>query len=187
MNVANFDYESWAFTPDDHWTMKWRVGARLAYIYYDSILGQSPETAAGGTGILQERATNMFSAIGPHASVELTRQLATPEWQFLTRLDFASLFGRVKQDASETALSPGSPSGVAWGETPLSTSQTSPAVNYLAGLNYHPERWPNVDAFLGYQFEYWWNVGRLSLEQGYLRSRGDLMMQGMLLRVQFNY
>ena len=37
--------------------------------------------------------------------------------------------------------------------------------------------------FLGYQFEYWWNVGRLSTSF----ARGELEDQGVVLRAEFNF
>jgi hypothetical protein len=187
MNTADLDYQTWEFTPDDRWTMRWRFGGRLQYLYYNSVLNQSRGQAASGTGILEQRATNMFTGFGPHASVELTRQIYTPEWRLYSKFDFASVFGRIKQDTSESAFDAASPSGVSWGESPLSSSQSSPQVKYLFGLNWRPSMCPSMDLFLGYQFEYWWNVGRLSLEQGFQRSRGDLLLQGGLLRLQFNY
>ena len=187
LNAADLDYESWEYTPNDLWTMRWRVGGRLAYIYYDSVLNQSINAVGIGSGIVQQHATNMFTAFGPHASVELTRQLANPAWRLLGRADVASLFGRIKQNTSEIAVDPVSPAGVSFGETPVSSSQTSPTVNLLYGLDWQPASMNSLNVFVGYQYEYWWNVGRLSLSQGSQRSRGDLALQGIIARIQFNY
>jgi len=184
--TGHFDYESWVFTPSDNWTMRWRFGAQLVYLYYDVNLNQSPGIAAPGSGVLQQRATDMFDGIGPHASVELTHRLGDSGWSLLGMFDFASVFGRIKQDVSETALEPSRPR-VDWGELPRSSSQTLPIITGLLGVNWHPSQWPNVDFSAGYQIEQWWNVGRFSYDQGFQRSRGDMTLNGLMLRFQYNY
>jgi hypothetical protein len=52
------------------------------------------------------------------------------------------------------------------------------------GLRWQPAFWPHTLVFLGYQYEYWWNVGRLSLTD---TSRGELSDQSILLRAEFNF
>jgi hypothetical protein len=187
LNVADFDYQSWEYMPNDRWTMRWRFGGRLVYLFYDSKLNQAFDVASTGSGVLGQHASNMFYGFGPHASLELTRQLGSPEWRLLSRLDFASVFGRIKQNTSEVALDSGSPSGMAFGEAPVSASQTAPMVNWLFGLNWRPAAIPGMDCFIGYQGEYWWNVGRFSGSQGFLRSRGDMSVQGIVAQIRINY
>jgi hypothetical protein len=166
--------------------MRWRVGGRLAYLYYDVLQTQGAGIAVPGSGILQTRATDMFSGFGPHVTLELTRRLWHPDWSLFGKFDFASIFGRIKQDTKEIALDPAS-GGAAFGESPLSSSQTTPYITGLFGVNWRPSEWPNVDFSAGYQIEEWWNVGRLSLTQGFDRSRGNLTMNGFVVRFQFNY
>lgn len=184
LNVVDLDYVSWVYTPNDRWTMTWRFGGRLAYLYYDSVLNQTLGTAAAGTGILEQHATNSYYGFGPHASVELTRQLGLPGLSMLGRLDAGSIIGRIRQGVSESALDAASPTGVSFGQTEISSSQTAPMASILIGLNWKPDIWENVDLFAGYQYEYWWNVGRLSLLQ---TSRGELQLQGITARLQISY
>jgi hypothetical protein len=184
LNVVDLDYVSWVYTPNELWTMTWRFGGRLAYLYYDSVLNQALDTAAAGTGILEQHATNSYYGFGPHASFELTRQLGTPGLSLLGRIDTGSIFGRIRQGVSESALDVASPTGVSFGQSELSSSQTSPMASVLMGLNWKPAGWQNVEFFAGYQYEYWWNVGRLSLLQ---TSRGELQLQGVTARLQINF
>jgi Legionella pneumophila major outer membrane protein precursor len=184
LNVIDLDYVSWVYTPNDLWTMRWRVGGRLAYLYYDSVLNQSLDTAATGSGIIQQRATDKYYGFGPHASVELTRQLGLPGLSLLGRIDAGSIFGRINQGVSETAFDVASPSGVSFGQNLIGSSQTAPMTSLLLGLNWKPAAWQGVEFFAGYQYEYWWNVGRLSLLQ---TSRGELQLQGITARFQICY
>src|SRR5205823_2059695 len=73
-NVADFDYQSWEISCWPNWDMRWTVGARLAYIYYDSTQTQAPEASAL-TGILASRVTDSYVGFGPHVALELSRKL----------------------------------------------------------------------------------------------------------------
>lgn len=183
MHVIDLDYESREYTPSDRWTMRWRVGPRLLFLFYESALNQSLASATAGTGILQQNLTNSLVAIGPHASVELTRQLGTPGMALLGRVDVGSIAGRIRQGSAESALDSASPTGVSFGQDHVSSSQTAPMASGLFGLTWKPAS-TCIDCFVGYQCEYWWNVGRLSLNPA---SRGELAIQGLVLRVQYNY
>jgi hypothetical protein len=184
LNVIDLDYVSQVLFTHDVWQMRWRLGARLAYLYYDSVLNQTLAEATPGTGILQQQATNSYWGLGPHAAVELTRELGVPGLTLLGKLDVASLFGRIKQGESETALDAASASGVSFANTSLSSSQTCPTVSMNFGLNWQPPGHQEFNCFVGYQYEYWWNVGRLSVLGD---SRGELQFQGLVARLQFNY
>ena len=185
LNVIDLDYVSQELlTSCDNWSMRWRVGARLAYLYYDSVLSQSLAEAAPGTGILQRHATNSYWGIGPHVALELKRQLEVPGLSLLGKIDFASIFGRINQGVSEAALDPASPSGVSFGQAALGSSQTSPSTSLFLGVNWQPPSWQNVNLFAGYEYEYWWNVGRLSVVPG---SRGELQIQGITVQISINY
>ncbi len=56
-----------------------------------------------------------------------------------------------------------------------------PAVNLQAGFRYTPARMDFLHITTGYEFEQWWNIGRLGA------SRGDLTGQGIFLRGELDY
>ncbi len=184
LNIMDLDYVSQQLLNSEHWSMRWRVGARLAYLYYDSVLNQSLDEAAAGTGILQQHATNSYWGIGPHATLEMTHSLGVQGLSLLGRIDFASIVGRIKQGVSESALDAASPIGVSFGQNIVSSSQTVPMTSLLLGLTWLPAGWENVEFFAGYEYEYWWNVGR---ESSLANSSGEMQIQGFIARFQICY
>lgn len=182
MNVVDFDYLSREFTPWELCTMSWRLGGRAAYMYYDAVLSEAPGESP--SGILQQKVTNKFAGFGPHITLEMERNLPTEGLSILGRMDYSSIFGHIDQGAYETALDPKSPTGVSWGQTVVGGTQTLPTISMLLGLDWRPAGWANVDMFLGYQYEYWWNVGRFSQS---MTSRGELSLQGVVFHLRYNY
>jgi hypothetical protein len=187
VHVIDLDYISREFSvwPNgDLWKMQWRFGLRWASIYYDANSTESFDEAAAGSGIFSARATDRFVGIGPHLGVELARRLDERGLSLVGWIDGWISLGRIRQGFFEesTMLGPGGlPSGAI---SQVSSSQAVPALNVQAGLGYQPPEYPNVELFVGYQYEYWWNVGRLSITTN---SRGELSDQGITFRVGFNY
>jgi hypothetical protein len=191
VHIIDLDYISREFSvwPNPElWKMQWRVGLRWASIYYDANSVEPFEEAADKSGIFTARSTDRFVGFGPHAGVELARQLESTGLSLVGRIDGWISLGRIRQGFFEesTILGPGGlPVG---GETHVSSSQAVPAVNAQVGLSYRPPTYPNLEFFLGYQYEYWWNVGRFSLNTSTPPfSRGELSDQGITFRAAFNY
>jgi hypothetical protein len=178
MNQVDLDYLSREYSLWPHCEMKWHVGVRLTYLYFDSRAEESFADAAAGSGIVEQRETNSYWGIGPHAGVELARHFDGTGLSFVTSVDATSLLGRIRQGFFETDTTG------ATGSTYNSGSQEVPVVNFKAGLNWQPKRYPELSVFVGYEYEYWWNVGRLSSTPD---SRGEMKDQGILLRVGYNF
>ena len=89
------------------------------------------------------------------------------------------VLGRVRQGFFEIPTA-----GGAGGETRGSGSQAVPEIDLQAGFRWRPAGWPNVEWFAGYEYEYWWNIGRLSTTPD---SRGELSDQGLTLRAEFHF
>ena len=64
MNLLDLDYNSAWYSPGPRWEMKWTVGARIAWVYYDTQISND---------ILAENASNYFYGAGGHAAFELER------------------------------------------------------------------------------------------------------------------
>ena len=70
----------------------------------------------------------------------------------------------------------------------LRCPEQAPMLSGLLGLDWRPPCHPNLDLFIGYTAEYWWNVGRISDPDVYNgHSAGEVGLQGGLLRLQYNY
>jgi hypothetical protein len=196
-NQIDLDYGSWEFSLWPHWQMKVLLGLRYVNLYFDSQLHQPFDLAAAGTGISDFRVTNSYVGIGPHTGVELRRCLDGSCFGCLGflkdsglslggRFDLTGLLGRIRQQFFETGAFFG-PNGLpATGNTGFSSSQAVPAVQGRLGINWVPNQ--HAHFFLGYQGEYWWNVGRLSATGPVLNpSRGELAIQGLYVRAEFNF
>ena len=179
MNVADFDYISSEFSLWPDWDMTWRFGIRYADIYFDSRADESVAAAAAGSGVFEQRVSNRFWGVGPHAGVELERRLGCSGLSFFAKTDGWIDLGRIRQGFFEVPTG-----GGAGGETRGSGSQAVPEINAQAGARWRPAGWPNAEWFVGYEYEYWWNVGRLSTTPD---SRGELSDQGLVLRAEFHF
>jgi hypothetical protein len=184
LNQVDLDYISREYSLWPHWDMKWRFGLRLAYLYFDSQADRPFDlvTAAGG-GVFEARTTNSFVGFGPHAGVELARRLEGTGLALVGRVDLADMLGRIRQGFFEESTVLGPDGQPLAGQTRDSTSQNVPVLNGRLGLSWQPCRYPHSHFFLGYQGEYWWNVGR----RADLSSRGELADHGFVLRAEFNF
>jgi hypothetical protein len=68
-------------------------------------------------------------------------------------------------------------------ESSIPVSQGVPEVSVFAGFRWRPPQWNAVEFSLGYQYEYWWDVGR----NNDTTSSGDVEVQGVFVRAAFNY
>jgi hypothetical protein len=195
VNIADLDYLSREMSLWPHWGMKWWFGLRMANVYFDSQANEGFAAAVAGSGIVGTHTTNHFLGGGPHYGLELTRHWEGTGLCLTMRADGATLLGRVQQDFLEiatpslplgflTATSPMRPAGAQQtGETRESNPQDVPMLNVFLGVTWQPPRYPSLHVSVGYEYEYWWNVGRLSTAM----SRGEWSEQGILLRAGFNF
>jgi len=183
VNVLDLDYQSWEMSLWPNWEMKWWFGLRQANIYFDSQENESLAAAAAGSGIFATRTTNHYLGWGPHYGLELDRHWGATGLSLVTWADGATLLGRTVQhyQASSTLL--GSTGQSLVGLTTDSNPQTVPIVSLFLGVAWQPPRFPRFRFSVGYDYEYWWNVGRISN----LAPRAEMSDQGVLLRAEFNF
>jgi Legionella pneumophila major outer membrane protein precursor len=183
IQIADLDYASREFSLGDGWGMKWRIGLRFSWIYFDSLASQSVDAARAGSGILDQHETNSYIGGGPHAGLEISRDIHWSGLSFLGRLDLADNIGRIKQGFFEDVLSPNAGGLPMLANNEVSSSQGVPSIQAQVGLAWEPVEQSNFRLFLGYDLDYWWNVGRESLTT----SRGQMYFQGVVLQGQINY
>ena len=179
LDVNQFDlrYDSRELSLWPCWEMRWSLGVRLAYVFWDSQATEPFGTAAAGSGVFLTRDSNRYVGAGPTVALELQRRVEGTGLSFVGRLDLASLVGRIQQKFVQGFTTP--QVGLA---TPAS-SQAVPVLNVQAGLGWQPPSFKAVNFFAGYQYEHWWNVGRLSA----INDMGELIDQGIVLRATFNF
>jgi hypothetical protein len=160
-----------------HWDMKWSVGLRLLYAFFDSQAIESSALAAAGSAVVEQRESNWYCGVGPHLGLELDREIGCSGWAFVLRGEGSIYIGRLRQAFFETSTT-----GVS-AESSIPVSQGVPEVSVFAGFRWRPPQWNAVEFSLGYQYEYWWDVGR----NNDTTSSGDVEVQGVFVRAAFNY
>jgi len=169
LNVLDLDYAQRECGMGPQWDMKWKAGARLASVYYDS-------RAVGP--LVERRVSNSYLGAGPHAGLELWRYLGCSGLSVYGRVEGAALWGQLGQDYGEAVALAGSRIG---GASRLSETQGVLLVDFQCGLAWSPARESPWRIACGYQIESWWQVGHTD------DSRGDLKAQGIFLRGEYGY
>jgi hypothetical protein len=171
LNELGLDYSSSETSLWPHWDMKWELGVRLLYVYFDS----RADLELDGTPVEQHE-SNWYCGFGPHVGLELDRQI-TDDGLALTLQGTGTLYlGRLRQSFFEQAgaLSAGSASPV---------SQAVPAVGVFVGLRWQPPQWKCAEFYAGYQYEHWWDIGK----NNNTTSAGEMDVQGLFVRAGFNF
>jgi hypothetical protein len=182
-NVLDLDYGSREFSLWPNWDMKWTVGVRNLFLFFDSRADQPFAQAAAGSGIFQLRETNRLVGVGPHAGLELSRHVANTGLTLVLRTDSATSLSRIHQGFFTLSTAPG-PDGLPLsGETRVANWMGVPMINTQVGLGWQPPSYPAARLFLGYQYEYWWRIGG-NLDTG---ARADLWDQGIVFQAAFRY
>jgi len=188
VNYSDWDYNSREYTPWANWEMEWRAGIRLAETWINTRVDEPFAKAAAGTGVFAAGDSNYTVGAGPHFGVELDRRVPQSGLLFVAKLDIANTFTRERQlfAASTTTLSP---TGVpVRGVYTQNFWQQVPILNYQVGVGWQPPRYPNVKLFVGYVYEFWWQVASNSnitpLNGG---TRGFFDNQGLVFQAGVNW
>jgi hypothetical protein len=185
VNIVDLDYASREFQAWQwpYASMKWRFGLRWADVFFDSQAVEPFAAAAAASGIFETKSSNNFWGIGPHAGLELDERIGCSGLSLVGSIDAATLLGRLRQNFFEGSTTLGSNGQLLAGNAHQSVSQDVPILSAFLGLRWQPPAYPNVHVYAGYEYEYWWNVGRNSETA----SRGELSDQGILLRAALNF
>jgi hypothetical protein len=183
VNIGDLDYSSRELSLLPHWGMKWHFGLRVVGTYFDSRSDEPLDVAAAGTGVFERKTSNNFWGFGPHVGLELARRLDGTGLALVGRVDGATILGRLHQRFFEETTPVGPNGQLITADTSARVSQDAPMLSWSLGLTWQPPAYPNAQLFLGYQYEYWWNIGRNSNTT----SRGELSDQGILLRAECSF
>ncbi len=172
LNQFDFDYVTAPYSPTPFWDLQGRVGIRLADVFFD--------TNASLLDLNLQGASNNFIGAGPHFSLAAERRFPVVDGlAAFGRIDGGALVGQVHQRFREQFPLPDGTT-FAGGDTQQGT-QTVPVLSLQAGLSYTPPRMDYIHFLFGYQFEDWWNVGRLD------GSQGSFSDQGLFVRGEFDF
>jgi hypothetical protein len=168
MNVIDLDYGCQENSLLPGFEMKWRVGVRMATLFFDS-------DAASAS--LEQHETNHFAGAGPHAALELWRPLWNRQAGLFVRVEGAGVLGTVDQRFEETA--PGPAGAPVSGVTRQSQFMPTAMLGVQAGFTWTPNDAWRFTA--GYTYEQWWDAAFDG------NSRGDVLLQGVFLRAEWKY
>ncbi len=188
VNYWDFDYGSREYTPWNNWSMKWVAGVRTAFTEAGNVVNQSFSRAALDRGVFIAGDSNYTVGNGPHFRLELDRKFPQSGFSFITKLDIANTFTRESQlfAASTTALNG---AGVpAHGVFTQNFWQQVPILNFQVGLGWQPPANPNIQLYMGYLYEFWWQVAsnsNLTVYNG--GTRGSFDNQGIVFQGQVKW
>jgi hypothetical protein len=169
VNVLDVDFVSHEYALGPCWGARWKVGTRLASVYFDS-LALGPFT--------EQRTSNDFRGIGPHFGLDVRRTLTSCGLDWFGRLETAALFGDIEQHFEQAMETDETLQG---GAIKVRHTQTVPVVAFQTGLSWVPPGRPHLRLEAGYEYEMWWDLGRVKT------SRAELTDQGVFLRAEIGF
>jgi hypothetical protein len=170
MNIIDVDYAALEPSLLPWFEMKWRVGLRVASLFFDSDEASS---------LLEQHVSNSFTGVGPHAALDLWHPIAASRFGIFCKVDAAGAFGTVQQGFEETITGTGSGS--------TRTNQFMPTImlNVQAGIGWAPR--DNWRFSFGYTYEHWWDAAYTPAPNGGFQSTGDVATQGVFFRAEWKY
>jgi hypothetical protein len=178
LNSAQLDYGTTPLVVAPRFSIDWRVGIRVADVFYD--------TAFSNDALSQQIGSNFVGA-GPHARLNALYEINTiPGLALFGRLDGALLIGQINQHYRQSVTEDGSAVSA---EQERRRTQSVPVLNVQAGLTYTPPFMQNLHVTTGYTFENYWYLAQLGLNPDgtFPTSRGELTTQGWFLRARIDF
>jgi hypothetical protein len=166
----SFDYLRNDCPISDVLLLSWDIGARLQVVFFD--------TQVQATGSYQQARNNFFGA-GPHAGLGLMQMLPNG-FGVYGRFDAALIAGY--NTAQNFVLTTNDPaSGGLSGTAHQEQTELGPSFALQAGLAWTPHWLLTSRLRTGYQFEQWYNLGRVGA------ARGDLNAHGLFLSLEVGF
>jgi hypothetical protein len=181
INEIDLVYATRDITLIPPWDMRWKVGVRGLNVFFDAASNQpaAPDVLRGG--FVDQRAANDFLGAGPLVGLELT--CATPMSGLVLwgHAEGAYLWGHLHQKFAESIGGAGA--APVEGVLDATTTQGVAVVNAQLGLRWTPEGYNGTRFFLGYEFDYYSQVGR----NDNTGSMADIFQNGIFFRGEFNF
>lgn len=169
VNVIDLGYTNRPYRVLPELGLQWGAGARIGVFDYES---------RAFSFFYDQSARSNFVGAGPFGNFALDYEL-TPRLSLVAKIDYGLLFGSISQRFNESFAYRGTI--LSSGETRLSGSQTVQVLTVQTGFDWAPEYLRGGHFQFGYQFEQWWDVGRLNF------SGTDLTTHGAYLRLRFDF
>jgi hypothetical protein len=162
VNYTDWDYVSREYTPWTNenavWTLEWRAGIRLDYLWFTNRADQPFARAAGATGTFAQGDSGYDVGAGPHFGVAVDRKIPQNGLYLHMMLDIADTFTRQHQQFSALTTTLNAAGQPARGGFNQNFWQELPILNYQVGVGWQPPSLPNLKFYVGYVYEFWWQV-----------------------------
>jgi hypothetical protein len=185
-NQMDFTYNSREYSLDPNWNMRWGVGVRTMFLYFDSRLQFIDPGTDPGT-ILAQSESNYIQCYGAWAYLDLERRIGDSGFAVFGRLEGTDTYARTYQNYTETVAGAGPGGGP---ETFLNRYTGGVMVSIareVLGVSYVVPEWNYSRFMLGYQYETYFQIGRQSPFNGFIDTRGQLDAHGLFLRAEINF
>jgi hypothetical protein len=183
LNELSCDYSNSETSLWPNWDMKWAVGVRLIYVFFDSRADESPALASAGSTVFEQKESDFYWGLGPHAGLELDRQIAGTGLALVLRGDFTFYLGRQHQTFAEASTAVAANGTPLFGQTIEHVGMGVPTFGTFVGVRWQPPQWQGAEFYFGYQYEHWWDIGK----NDDTLSTGQMNVQGIFVRAAFNF
>jgi hypothetical protein len=181
INEVDLVYATREITVIPPWDMRWKVGVRGLNVFFDGASNQSATPAVLPGGFIGQQAANDFLGAGPLIGLELTCATGVPKLTLWGHAEGAYLWGHLHQKFTETLA--------AFGAVPVTgildatTTQGVGVAQGQLGLRWTPNGCNGSRFFVGYEFDYYAQVGR----NDNTGSMADIFQHGLFVRGEFNF
>jgi hypothetical protein len=171
------------------WYLRTGAGFRTLTLFFDSNVQFFDPAHAGVGGPVSQKESNSLYGFGGFGLVEVERCLWAPEWGLVGRIEGMDSYSRITQNFTQTIFAgPGSLNPVAY--TRWYNGVGVSELRGMLSLSYVVPRWNYSRFLVGYQYEAFFQIGRIT-SFGPITTlpddRGSLSLQGLLLRAEFNF
>lgn len=165
------------FEPTARWYVTLDAGARLSTIFYDLKINSQFGAADMIPFNVEVRGSSQFVGAGPTVGLGSGWEIR-PGLQFFGLTDFSALFGR---QTFRTAVQSSFDNESFFESDSVRNSRTVKVLRAQTGFGWQPASTPHMQFQAGYQFEYWWDIGR------FFEGNDDLLLNGVFLRLCVTY
>jgi hypothetical protein len=177
LNIVDVDYLVREYSLGPDWEMRWGIGFRFANLFFDSRVNYAQPTG----DVLAQSEANSLWTYNAHALVEVDRKLPIPGLAFFARAEGSGGWAEIRQTFTETVSGAGPGGGALFAQSQGENQVGVPTLSEQVGLSYTVPSWNFSRFLIGYQYETWWQVGRMN------DSRAQLDDQGVFLRFELNF
>jgi hypothetical protein len=181
INEVDLVYSTREITLIPHWDMRWKVGVRGLDVFFDAASDQPATPGVLPGGLIGQHTSSNFLGAGPLVGLELTCATCMSGLVLWGHAEGAYLWGHLHQEFAETLSGAGTVP--VEGVVDTTTTQGVCVVNAQVGLRWTPPGYCWTRFFLGYEFDFYGQVGR----DDNTGSKADIYQNGIFFRGEFNF